>query len=734
MGVQPEHGGKPAASASSHIKGILYGAILIILILALIAVSVWLVALLNKAEEIGCSLVCRKPSLLQPHPPLVVISLDGFAHKYLAQKIQPTLDRIAECGVSAMVFPSFPSATFPNHVTMSNGLFPGRHGIVSNSIYDLNLSSEPVYLGTSFADGYYVKEPIWSIYQRETKRHAAAISWIGTYHNTTYYQQPHYVVPFDPKMSADEKFDKVVEYLKLDDDERPGLIMAYNTEPDATGHQASGEKVYEQVRSVDKSIDRLLGKLKKEGMLGCVNIVVVSDHGLSVIKNHVVLDEVLDTHGFVIIPGVNTLMFRNGSNLTDQQIVSSLTCKGTDHIRVFDKRTLPVRFHFSESKRIGDFVILGHKASTSYLHRSDIKPEHVGNHGFDFVDPDMFTIMFARGPSFKQGTVLPNFMNVEYMNLWTKLLQLSAQENDGDPDFMNLALVSGGGAPKKQHFPVRVCKATDNYITNSLVTTCGNCTDADKQAFKTRVICEDGGLFKSMIVTSDDQSFCYLSECNEMAIIDSTSGNANVATLIEMYDGNNNEQLLDSQCTFHLMERTNHCANTSSSENVKHRTLSAFPGRVLASNEQSLVIPWKTKFIKDVLDSLNEYTKNIVKIFGKVVSITGTAFDEDYDGRYSTSELNSTTPTHLYRILLACDGDWSLNGAYCQKPEQTKVMSFIFPHMDGDPNCLDKKQLLLQYTARVKDVEILSGLHFNFTSLSDKQQMLLKLHVNTELW
>ncbi|VDK71830.1 unnamed protein product [Cylicostephanus goldi] len=92
---------------------------------------------------------------------------------------------------------------------MSNGLFPGHHGIVSNHIYDLNLSSKPAYLGTTSADGYYTKEPIWSIYQRETRRHAATISWIGSYHNTTYYQQPHYMVPFDKTMTADGNFDKV---------------------------------------------------------------------------------------------------------------------------------------------------------------------------------------------------------------------------------------------------------------------------------------------------------------------------------------------------------------------------------------------------------------------------------------------------------------------------------------------------------------------------------------------
>ncbi|KHJ77905.1 hypothetical protein OESDEN_22475, partial [Oesophagostomum dentatum] len=94
----------------------------------------------------------------------------------------------------------------------------------------------------------------------------------------------------------------------------------------------------------------------------------------------------------------------------------------------------------------------------------------------------------------------------------------------------------------------------------------------------------------------------------------------------------------------------------------------------------------------------------------------------------------SQYPTHLYRILIACDGYWSSEGSYCRVSEQTKALSFIFPHMNGDPNCLDKNELLLQYTARIKDVESISGQYFNFTNMPDRQQMLLKTHINVELW
>ncbi|VDM76087.1 unnamed protein product [Strongylus vulgaris] len=71
----------------------------------------------------------------------------------------------------------------------------------------------------------------------------------------------------------------VSKWLKLDEDKRPGLIMVYNMEPDNTGHNTQGPELDEAIKSVDKSLERFFKHLKDEGILGCVNIVIVSDHG-----------------------------------------------------------------------------------------------------------------------------------------------------------------------------------------------------------------------------------------------------------------------------------------------------------------------------------------------------------------------------------------------------------------------------------------------------------------------
>ncbi|VDM78031.1 unnamed protein product [Strongylus vulgaris] len=163
MEVYTENAGKREAKRR-NMRTIIFGAIATVVILALVGVVIWLSVRPGKEDQDArCSKLCHNPKFLQPHPPLIVISLDGYAHKYLSKKIQPTLEKIAECGVSAKVYSSFPSQTFPNHIVMATGLYPGHHGIVGNTIYDRNLSSKPEYLGTNSVDGHYVKEPVSAI-------------------------------------------------------------------------------------------------------------------------------------------------------------------------------------------------------------------------------------------------------------------------------------------------------------------------------------------------------------------------------------------------------------------------------------------------------------------------------------------------------------------------------------------------------------------------------------------
>ncbi|EPB80073.1 hypothetical protein ANCCEY_00896 [Ancylostoma ceylanicum] len=75
--------------------------------------------------------------------------------------------------------------------------------------------------------------------------------------------------------------------------------------------------------------------------------------------------------------------------------------------------------------------------------------ENVGNYGGDFIDPSTHTIFFAMGPAIRRRAVLPVIQNVEFMNLWTSLLDIPRTQNDGEEHLVDLVLKH----PKHLHIP-----------------------------------------------------------------------------------------------------------------------------------------------------------------------------------------------------------------------------------------------------------------------------------------
>ncbi|RMD49184.1 MAG: alkaline phosphatase family protein, partial [Ignavibacteria bacterium] len=70
-------------------------------------------------------------------PYVILISFDGFRWDYLERDISPTLKSIEKEGVRALSLrPSYPSKTFPNHLSIITGMYPENHGIITNYIVD----------------------------------------------------------------------------------------------------------------------------------------------------------------------------------------------------------------------------------------------------------------------------------------------------------------------------------------------------------------------------------------------------------------------------------------------------------------------------------------------------------------------------------------------------------------------------------------------------------------------
>ncbi len=111
----------------------------------------------------------------------VIISLDGLRWDYLDAYDVPFFNQLAREGVKAVMQPSFPSKTFPNHYTLATGLVPDHHGIITNIFWDRERGVEfSLSNKETRSDGrYYGGDPVWLTAKRQGVK-TATVFWVGS--------------------------------------------------------------------------------------------------------------------------------------------------------------------------------------------------------------------------------------------------------------------------------------------------------------------------------------------------------------------------------------------------------------------------------------------------------------------------------------------------------------------------------------------------------------------------
>lgn len=83
-----------------------------------------------------CSLISAIHSHSK-HPILIVVSYDAFRYDFISKNVTPHMESLREQGTYADYIQNvFPTKTFPNHHSISTGLYPEVHGVIGNRIYD----------------------------------------------------------------------------------------------------------------------------------------------------------------------------------------------------------------------------------------------------------------------------------------------------------------------------------------------------------------------------------------------------------------------------------------------------------------------------------------------------------------------------------------------------------------------------------------------------------------------
>ena len=388
---------------------------------------------------------------------VVLVSLDGFRWDYAERDHATHLLAIARQGVWAPqgMLPSFPSLTFPNHLTIVTGLYPEHHGIVANSFYDpARKARYAIRDQQAVTDGsWYSGVPLWSLAEGQGMR-TACLYWPGSEaeiaaHRPTWYAR------FDSRTQAtaaveQARIDDAAALLKLPPEERPHLITVYYSEPDQEGHKYGPDAP--ETRAAVLKMDSIVAKLKValDKTHLPIDLIVVSDHGMARVEGPwVTLDAFANLKDFETS---GQLLYAN--NEQDRQRAYNQLKRVSSQFMVYRLKFVPPGLHANENSRMGDPVVIatGPFAIRAEAPASDHpdSPPNAGAHGYDpKLLPEMKASFFAEGPDIVRGKTVKPFENVNLYPWMAHILGLQPAKNDGNLNILSGTLRDNGG-PARQ--------------------------------------------------------------------------------------------------------------------------------------------------------------------------------------------------------------------------------------------------------------------------------------------
>ncbi|XP_073488289.1 autotaxin isoform X6 [Aquarana catesbeiana] len=705
-------------------------------------------------------------------PPLIIFSVDGFRASYMKEgaKVMPNINKLRTCGTHAPYMrPVYPTKTYPNLYTLATGLYPESHGIVGNSMYDPVFDANfSLRSREKFNPRWWGGQPLWITAEKQGLK-AATFFWPVT-------------IPYQRRVLT------VLQWLHLPENERPYVYALYSEQPDQTGHKYGpfSTELTNQLKEIDVIVGMLMDGLKQMKLHRCVNIIFVGDHGMeeATCERTEFLNSYLNNvDDFIFLPGsLGRLRTKNNLPKHDPKVVvANLTCKKPDqHFKPYLKQYLPKRLHYANNRRIEDIHLLVDRKWHVARKPVDVykKPTKgcifQGDHGYDNKFSSMQTVFVAYGPTFKYKSKVPPFENIELYNVMCDLLGLKPAPNNGTHGSLNHLLRLATHKPVlpddvSKPVPVVVSPSTVNEELGCSCDVQNKAEELNKRLYvkasdeKTPLYGRPAVLFKTKYSILHHSDFVSGYSESLMMPLWTSYTLSKQAEVNGIPDYLSNCVRLDPRIS---PGNSQSCSAYKADKQMSYGFL--FPPQLSSSADARYdaflitnVVPIYPAFKK----IWNHLQRVLVKRYASerngINVITGPIFDYDYDGLYDTSDKIKTfvdgsipVPTHYFCIVTSCL-DYNQPADNCDG--RLSVMAFIIPHRpDNDESCNYARsgpqgsskvrskgmnsedeskwveELLKMHTARVKDIEQLTGLDFyRKTNRSYTEILSLKTYMHT---
>uniref|UniRef100_A0A8C6SU16 Ectonucleotide pyrophosphatase/phosphodiesterase 2 n=1 Tax=Neogobius melanostomus TaxID=47308 RepID=A0A8C6SU16_9GOBI len=450
----------------------------------------------------------------------------------------------------------------------------------------------------------------------------------------------------------------------------------------------------------------------------------------------------------ILIPGsLGRIRSRHPNNVKHdpKAIVANLTCKKAEqHFKPYLKQHLPKRLHYANNRRIEDIHLLVDRK----WHVARYEPElcmytpemkrHCGfhgDHGYDNKINSMQTIFMGYGPTFKFRTKVPVFENIELYNVMCDLLGLKPAPNNGTHGSLNHLLPTSSG-----------------LVLGGLDDLGCNCDEKNKVEELNQRLHRNLPFGRPAVLYRTKYSILhhsdYISGYSEFLSMPLWTAYT-VSKQVELYplpDALSNCVRPDNRVPPAYSQS---CINYRADKAITYAFLYPPQLSLHMDKKYDAVLITNTVPMYPAFKRIWGYFQRaLVKRFATerngVNVLIGPVFDYDYDGvRDSTERIKEfmtgtiPVPTHYFIVLTSCL-DFTQPADSCTGPLSSAA--FILPHRpNNDETCNSSEEesrwvedLMKMHTARVRDVELLTGLDlYRRTSRPYTEILSLKTYMHT---
>ncbi|XP_074052214.1 ectonucleotide pyrophosphatase/phosphodiesterase family member 7-like [Macrotis lagotis] len=381
------------------------------------------------------------PSTNRSFNKLLVISFDGFRWNYDQDVYTPNMDRLVREGVKAKYLtPPFVTMTSPSHFTTITGRWIEDHGVIHNMMFNTETLWKYSFKDTQRKSEWWDNGvlPLWITAQRQGRKTASfhfpggGANYSGEAVQRSLLES--FTHPDANETEWRENIDIVMNWFTK---ENFDFVTLYYGEPDNVGHMKGPETENRRIiiQQIDRTIGYLVEAIEKNGLKDHLNVIILSDHGMTTVKKNPNVTEILlsnyikfrDLVKFDILDygGFGMILPKPGK---EEDIYNALK-NAHPHLKVYKKKEFPEHFHFAKHSRILPILVYGDPGYS--VNGRFILYVNKGDHGFDNADMDMKTIFRAFGPNFKKNYLAEPFDSIHIYPLMCKLLGVTPEPHNG---------------------------------------------------------------------------------------------------------------------------------------------------------------------------------------------------------------------------------------------------------------------------------------------------------------